>query len=121
MVAQKHHNNQLNNQKTEVPPETWATIKIYPNKKHWKTAKKKRMFPKIGVFPPEWMVKIMENRIKMDDFGVPLFSETSKQKTHSLSLPHVYLLRKLFSKHVFWGLYNYLLRGLEACPNPIPI
>ena len=27
--------------------------------------------------PPKWMVKIMENPIKMDDLGVPLFSETS--------------------------------------------
>ena len=26
-------------------------------------------FPKIGVFPPKWMVKIMENPIKMDDLG----------------------------------------------------
>ena len=25
---------------------------------------------------PKWMVKIMENPIKMDDLGVPLFSET---------------------------------------------
>ena len=27
------------------------------------------MFPKIGVFPPKWMVTIMENPIKMDDLG----------------------------------------------------
>ena len=33
------------------------------------------MFPKIGT--PKWMVKIMENPIKMDDLGAPLFSETS--------------------------------------------
>ena len=26
---------------------------------------------------PKWMVYIMENPIKMDDLGVPLFSETS--------------------------------------------
>ena len=26
---------------------------------------------------PKWMVKIMEYPIKMDDLGVPLFSETS--------------------------------------------
>ena len=26
---------------------------------------------------PKWMVKIMENPIKMDDLGIPLFSETS--------------------------------------------
>ena len=25
---------------------------------------------------PKWMVKIMENPIKMDDLGVPLFLET---------------------------------------------
>ena len=25
---------------------------------------------------PKWMVKIMENPIKMDDLGVPLFSQT---------------------------------------------
>ena len=35
------------------------------------------MFPKIGGNPPKWMmVKIMENPIKMDDLGVPLFLET---------------------------------------------
>ena len=27
------------------------------------------VFPKIVVFPPKWMVKIMENPIKMDDLG----------------------------------------------------
>ena len=26
-----------------------------------------------GIFPPKWMVKIMENPIRMDDLGVPLF------------------------------------------------
>ena len=35
------------------------------------------VFPKIRVFPPKWMVKIMENPIKMDDLEVPLFLETS--------------------------------------------
>ena len=33
------------------------------------------VFPKIGV-PPKWMVYFMENPIKMDDLGVPLFLET---------------------------------------------
>ena len=36
----------------------------------------RRVFPKIGGKPPKWMVKIMENPIKMDDLGVPLFLET---------------------------------------------
>ena len=26
--------------------------------------------------PPKWMVKIMENPIKIDDLGVPVFLET---------------------------------------------
>ena len=34
-----------------------------------------------GFYPPKWMVKIMENPIKMDDLGVPLFLETPKYKT----------------------------------------
>ena len=35
------------------------------------------MFPKIGGFyPPKWMVYFMEDLIKMDDLGVPLFLET---------------------------------------------
>ena len=29
-----------------------------------------------GILPPKWMVKIMENPIKMDDLGVPLFLDT---------------------------------------------
>ena len=38
--------------------------------------------PEMGVSKnngtPKWMVKIMENPIKMDDLGVPLFLETPK-------------------------------------------
>jgi len=33
------------------------------------------VFPKIGVPQNDWF--LMENPIKMDDLGVPLFSETS--------------------------------------------
>ena len=31
---------------------------------------------------PKWMVKIMENPIKIDDLGVPLFVETPKYWQH---------------------------------------
>jgi len=43
--------------KCELPPPRWA-------------------FPKIVVSQNGWF--IMENPIKMDDLGVPLFSETSR-------------------------------------------
>ena len=33
---------------------------------------------------PKWMVKIMENLIKMDDLGVPLFLETPISQRHSI-------------------------------------
>ena len=44
---------------------------------------------------PKWMVKIMENPIKMDDLGVPLFLETP-----------IYHLKKLITEHLpeFFGL-----------------
>ena len=33
--------------------------------------------PKIGEgYPPKWMVYFIQNPIKMDDLGVPLFLET---------------------------------------------
>ena len=35
------------------------------------------MFPKIGVSQNAWFLILMENPIKMDDLGVPLFLETS--------------------------------------------
>ncbi len=37
-----------------------------------------------GIFPPKWVVKIMENPMKMDDLGVPLFLETSIYRAHTI-------------------------------------
>jgi len=50
------------------------------------------VFPKIGV-PQKWMVEIMENPIKMDDLGVPPFSETAV----STEILHLNDFRR------FWG------------------
>ena len=39
--------------------------------------KKLVLNPKIGVFPPKWMVKIIEfSLLKMDGLGVPPFKDT---------------------------------------------
>ena len=43
---------------------------------HW-------VFPK-NTGTPKWMMKIMENPVKMDDLGVRLFSETSHSGCFSL-------------------------------------
>ena len=49
---------------------------LFGKKTHWKPPSI-WVFPKIGGKPPKWMVKTMENPLKIDDLGVPLFSETS--------------------------------------------
>ena len=79
--------------KTGVPiPLSWGSRLAFVHQRQgvqfWKNTIGRRwakislliwVFPKIGVSMgiPKWMVKIMENPIKMDDLGVPLFLETS--------------------------------------------
>ena len=43
---------------------------------------------------PKWMVKIMENPIKMDDLGVPLFLETPTSITNQESNFHTGVTKK---------------------------
>ena len=47
---------------------------------------------------PKWMVKKMENPIKMDDLGVPLFSETPKCFLFSPRIPGEMIQ---FDEHLF--------------------
>ena len=42
----------------------------------WYTPQKSNMGVSKNNGTPKWMVKIMENPIRMDDLGVPLFLET---------------------------------------------
>ena len=44
------------------------------------------VYPKIGGTPPKWMVKIVENPIKMGGLGVPLFLETPRSLLNFLSI-----------------------------------
>ena len=59
-----------------------------------------------GGYPPKWMVKIMENPIKMDDLGVPLFLETPLCCGTPSCLPPVILLN-------FSGLLNQHIREIQ--------
>ena len=45
----------------------------------------------VNVGSPKWLVYFMENPIKMDDLGVPLFQETS------IYMYHIALNRQLYA------------------------
>ena len=48
------------------------------------------VFPKIGGKPPKWMVKIMENPVKIDDLGVfPYFWKHQFVSTRSMTCASV--------------------------------
>ena len=69
---------------------------------------------------PKWMVKIMENPIKMDDLGVPLFSETSMFNWRKKGYSRWFLLKNTLkwfqdffkntlSSWVFWTMSSHAI------------
>ena len=57
------------------------------------------VFPKIGVPQSGWFV--MENPIKMDDLGVPLFSETSICENPMINSKMAFVAAKAGLEHHF--------------------
>ena len=60
--------------------------------------------------PPKWMVKIMENPIKMDDLGVPKFSET---KWH-----HIWSRRCMSKETIIFLIYARFREGKNGGLGP---
>ena len=57
---------------------------------------------------PKWMVKIMENPIKIDDLGVPLFLETPISVGQVQKAHQIYKLKIVGSWEPGWGLLGNL-------------
>ena len=60
---------------------------------------------------PKWMVKIIETPIKMDDLGVPLFSETSKWLVNDEDMGHKERKRCLYMvPDFFWNMKDWWIQ-----------
>ena len=66
------------------------------------------VFPKIGVPQNGWV--IMENPIKMDDLGVPLFSETSIYCLESICIITSFKGLRFFNFHHLGTLFDISFR-----------
>ena len=61
---------------------------------------------------PKWMVKIMENPIKIDDLGVPLFLETPIWELHRITVHRSTKSLLSSQKFHFGPTENFILRAI---------
>ena len=69
-----------------------------------------------GFYPPKWMVKIMENPIKMDYLGLPLFLETPIFCTDQSNMANSQLFSQFHSTSS-----QFFFRRATSCAKRIPI
>ena len=74
-----------------------------------------------GILPPKWMVKIMENPIKLDDLGVPtpIFGNIPYTRNHhfEVTIKKTPFLKDFCGSHPISGPIANLFFGCDPCFN----
>ncbi len=87
---------------------TWQMHRLPEQMTPWKSLRDQQ-FLHMGVSinrdTPKWMVYFMENPIKMDDLGVPLFLETPTS-CFSITIPNLSVLQVKLQLNITWCRQN---------------